>query len=149
MDEHITIEDIKRAADASKPVPKEIGLHVQLSTLEMDYDRGMLTTTQKWAAMLIDAAGKKLDKSLGEEILAKARAEGITDLCVLDAGFCLDAVKEAVARRLAGEMPCMEHCGLTLGICGGNRGVQPCERAKEWLVRYRKALATLKHKGLV
>lgn len=148
MDENITIEDIERAADAAKPVPKEIGLHVQLSTPGMDFDRGMLTTTQKWAALLYDAAGKELDKSLGEEILAKARAEGITDLYVLDAGFCLDAVKEAVARRLAGEMPCWELCGLTLGICGGNRGVQPCERAKEWFVRYRKALATLKHQGL-
>lgn len=143
MDEHITIEDIKRAADAAKPVPKEIGLHVKLSTPEMDFNLCGLTTTQKWAAMLVDAAGKELDKSLGEEILVKARAEGITDLYVLDAGFCMDAVKEAVARRLAGEMPCFGYCDILKG-----KNCQLCTLAKEWVARYRKALSTLKHQGL-
>lgn len=149
MDEHITIEDIKRAADAAKPIPAEIGLHVKLSTPEMDFNLCGLTTTQKWAAMLLDAAGKELDKSLGEEILEKARAEGITDLYVLDAGFCLDAVKESVARRLAGEMPCTAYCNVLMGgrckRCDG----RPCPQAQEWFDRYLKALATLKRKGLV
>lgn len=149
MDEHITIEDIKRAADAAKFVPKEIGLHVKLSTPEMDFDLGGLTTTQKWVAMLLDAAGKELDKSLGEEILAKARAEGITDLYVLDAGFCLDAVKEAVARRLAGEMPCTAYCNVLMGGSCKRCDGQSCPQAQEWFVRYRKALSILKHKGLI
>lgn len=144
MDEHITVEDIERAADAAKFVPKEIGLHVKLSTPKMDFDSGTLATTQKWAAMLIDAAGKRIDKSLGEEILAKARAEGITDLYVLDAGFCLDAVKEVVARRLAGEMPCFSYCNILEG-----KNCQLCTHAQEWFVRYRKALSILKHKGLI
>lgn len=144
MDEHITVEGIERAVDAAKPVPKEIGLHVQLSTPEMDFDCGALTTTQKWAALLLDAAGKELDKSLGEEILTKARAEGITDLYVLDAGFCLDAVKEAVARRLAGEMPCFGYCDILKG-----KNCQLCTRAQEWFARYHKALHVLKRKGLI
>lgn len=144
MDKSITVEDIERAADAAKPVPKEIGLHVQLSTPKMDFDSGALTTTQKWAALLYDAAGKELDKSIGEEILAKARAEGITDLYVLDAGFCLDAVKEAVAHRLAGEMPCFDRCNILKG-----KNCQLCTWAKEWFARYHKALVTLKHNGLV
>lgn len=149
MDENITVEDIKRAVDAAKPVPKEIGLHVKLSTPEMDFNLCGLTTTQKWAAMLLDAAGKELDKSLGEEILEKARAEGITDLYVLDAGFCLDAVKEAVARRLAGEMPCFDYCNMLLGGGCNRCDGQPCPQAQEWFASYRKALSILKRKGLI
>lgn len=88
-----------RQTDWSKLPPIKIGQHIPLfpGVLSID-DSGegsFFTMTKK---MVVEFA-KSTDRVLISAIIAKAKAEGVTDLYVLDDEFILAAIREKIERE--------------------------------------------------
>ena len=85
--------------DWSKLPPIKIGQHIPLSPGNLSIDDSgegsFFTMTKK---MVVEFA-KSTDQALINAIIAKAKAEGVTDLYVLDDEFILSAIREKIERE--------------------------------------------------
>ena len=85
--------------DQPKPPPVKIGQYISLApgTLSMDDSMAghIFTLTRKMAV----GFAKSTDQALISAITAKAKAEGVTDLYVLDDEFILAAIREKIERE--------------------------------------------------
>lgn len=85
--------------DWSKLPPIKIGQHIPLSpgilSIDDSGEGSFFTMTKK---MVVEFA-KSTDQALINAIIAKAKAEGVTDLYVLDDEFILAAIREKIERE--------------------------------------------------
>lgn len=93
---------VRQAGEPEFP-PVQVGQHIQLApgTLSID-DSGVgsfFTMTKK---MVVEFA-KSTDQALINAIIAKAKAEGVTDLYILDDEFILTAIREKIEREGHGD----------------------------------------------
>lgn len=93
---------VRQAGEPEFP-PVQVGQHIQLApgTLSVD-DSGVgsfFTMTKK---MVVEFA-KSTDQALINAIIAKAKAEGVTDLYILDDEFILAAIREKIEREGHGD----------------------------------------------
>ena len=70
-------------------------MHYQIQTCEIKLEDTVATLAKKLAAVVDDAA----DEVIVEAVLEAARAEGVTDLYLLDKTFILDAIREKLERE--------------------------------------------------
>lgn len=88
-----------KQTDWSKLPPIKIGQHIPLSpgllSIDDSGEGSFFTMTKK---TVVEFA-KSTDQALINAIIAKAKAEGVTDLYVLDDEFILAAIREKIERE--------------------------------------------------
>ena len=88
-----------KQTDWSKLPTTRVGQYIQLSPGTFSVDRSLenpiFAATKK---MMVDFA-KATDRALINAIIARAKAEGVTDLYVLDDEFILAAIREKLERE--------------------------------------------------